>query len=265
MSPPVTAEPVHVDLANAFDLTGRVAIVTGASSGFGDRFVRVLSDAGMSVVACARRLDRLEALAAEVPDVVPVQADVAEDEACRRVVDTAIERFGRIDVVINNAGLSDAPDKAESQDPARFRSVVDVNLTAAFVLTSFAAPTMLEAGGGSVINIASVHGFVGSAPNNQVGYVASKHGMVGLTRELALQWATRGIRVNGIAPGYFETELTGEMFAAESGIGWITRNTPMRRGGRIDELDGILLFLASDASSYVTGQTISVDGGWTAR
>ncbi len=255
-----------IDLGTTFDLSGRVAIVTGASSGFGDRFVRVLSAAGMSVIACARRLDRLEALAAEVPNVTAVQADVADDAACRRVVDTALERHGRIDVVINNAGASDAPHKAEAEDPATYRAVVEVNLNAAFVLTSFAAPAMLEAGQGSVINIASVHGFVGSAPNTQVGYVASKHGVIGLTRELALQWAKRGVRVNAIAPGYFETELTAEMFTAEeNGLGWITRNTPMRRAGNVSELDGVLLFLASDASSYVTGQTICVDGGWTSR
>jgi NAD(P)-dependent dehydrogenase (short-subunit alcohol dehydrogenase family) len=125
---------------------------------------------------------------------------------------------------------------------------------------------MLEAGRGSIINIASVHSQVGSSPNNQLAYVTSKHGLLGMTRDLGLQWAKRGVRVNAISPGYFETELTAEMFTSEeSGLGWINRNTPMRRAGQVAELDGALLYLASDASSYMTGQTLVIDGGWTAR
>jgi NAD(P)-dependent dehydrogenase (short-subunit alcohol dehydrogenase family) len=255
-----------IDLSKLWDLNGRVAIVTGASSGIGDRFVRVLAAAGMSVVAAARRQDRLDALAAEVPGVLGVRCDVADDASCRNLVDTTLERFGRIDVLVNNAGLSDAPEKAESEDPALFRSVMDVNLNACFVLSSLVAPSMLEAGRGSIINIGSAHSFTGSAPNTQAAYVVSKHAVIGLSRELGLQWASRGVRVNTIAPGYFETELTAEMFASEDGgLRWITRNTPMRRAGELRELDGALLYLASDASSYVTGQAIVVDGGWTAR
>jgi len=253
-------------VTSLWDIKGRVAIVTGASSGIGDRFVRVLAAAGASVVAAARRLDRLEALAAEVPGVVPVACDVADDEACRALVQTALDRFGRIDVLVNNAGLSDAPWRAEEEPFDEYRKVIEVNLNACFVLAALVAPPMLEAGRGSVINIGSAHSFVGSSPNNQAAYVISKHGVLGLTRELGLQWAKRGIRVNAICPGYFETELTSGMFEEDSsGLAWITRNTPMRRAGELSELDGSLLFLASDASSYVTGQTIVVDGGWTVR
>ncbi len=249
-----------------WDLQGRVAIVTGASSGFGARFVRVLRAAGAEVVAAARRADRLEALAAELPGVVAHQCDVSSDDQCRNLVAATLERFGRIDVLVNNAGLSDAPHKAESEPPEAFRAVIEVNLNACFVLSSLVAPSMLAAGSGSVINIGSVHAFVGSSPNNQAAYVVSKHGVMGLTRELALQWARNGVRVNTLSPGYFETELTAQMFEADSsGLGWITRNTPMRRGGAESELDGALLFLASDASTYMTGQTITVDGGWTVR
>jgi NAD(P)-dependent dehydrogenase (short-subunit alcohol dehydrogenase family) len=256
----------EIELAKLWDLSGRVAIVTGASSGFGARFARVLRAAGASVVAAARRAERLEALAEEAPGVVAVPCDVSSDADCEALVRAAVERFGRIDVLVNNAGTSDAPDRVESQSPERFRSVIEVNLNAAFVLSSLVGRTMIEQRSGSVINVGSVHGQVGSSPNNQAGYVASKHGLVGLTRELALQWARHGIRVNCIAPGYFETELTAEMFTAEeNGLGWITRNTPMRRSGREGELDGVLLYLASDASSYCTGQVVAVDGGWTAR
>ena len=255
-----------VDLAGLFELSGRVAIVTGASSGIGDRFARVLAAAGVQVVAAARRLERLELLAASTPGVYAHACDVVDDGQCSSLVAATVERFGRVDILINNAGLSDAPDKAESQDPARFRAVIEVNLNAPFVLSGLCAQRMIAQGSGSIINITSVHGQVASAPNAQAGYVASKGGLANLTRELALQWASTGVRVNAIAPGYFETELTAEMFTAESnGLGWITRNTPMRRAGHLAELDGALIYLASDASSYMTGQTIVVDGGWTAR
>lgn len=255
-----------IDLSALFDVRDRVAIVTGASSGFGDRFSRVLCGAGAKVIAVGRRADRIEALAASCPGVVAFPGDVADDAACARMVDAALDRFGRLDILINNAGLSDAPVRAEEEDPARFRAVIEVNLNACFVLSALAARPMLAAGRGSIINIASVHGQVGSSPNNQLAYVASKHGLVGLTRDLGLQWAKGGVRVNALSPGYFETELTAPMFQGdESGLGWITRNTPMRRAGQVPELDGALLFLASDASSYMTGQTLVIDGGWTAR
>ncbi len=249
-----------------FNLTGRVALVTGASSGVGARFCRVLAANGAQVVAAARRLDRLEELAAEVPGLVPVRCDVASDDDCAALVQTALDRLGRVDVLVNNAGISDAPEKGESPDLALYRQVVEVNLNACFVLASLVAPPMLAQGSGSIVNIGSVHSSVGSAPNTQVGYVVSKHAVVGLTRELALQWAKRGVRVNCLSPGYFETELTAEMFESdEKGLGWITRNTPMRRAGVEGELDGALLYLASDASSFCTGQVLTVDGGWIAR
>jgi NAD(P)-dependent dehydrogenase (short-subunit alcohol dehydrogenase family) len=172
---------------------------------------------------------------------------------------------GRVAVLVNNAGISDGPQRAEIEDPADFALAVEVNLTASFHLARLVAPGMIERGAGSIVNVSSVHGLVASSPNRQAGYVASKSGLVGLTRELACQWATDGVRVNALAPGYFATDLTGEMIASDSGSAWIERNTPMRRVGAEHELDGALLFLASDASTYVTGQTIAVDGGWTAR
>ena len=248
-----------------FSLDGRVAIVTGASGGLGARFAKVLHDAGASVMGAARRVDRLEALAGDLERFTPVACDVSDDDALAALVDATVAAHERVDVLVNNAGISDAQDAAEGEDPARFRSVIDVNLNAAFVLSTLCARFMLEEGAGSIVNISSVHGLVAAAPNKQAAYVASKSGLVGLTRELACQWATRGVRVNAIAPGYFASELTEEMFAAESGMAWITRNTPMRRPGESHELDGALLFLASDASSYVTGQVLAVDGGFTAR
>lgn len=219
----------------------------------------------MTVVAAARRVDRLDALADEIDGVHALRCDVASDDDLRAAVALAAE-LGPLSVVVNNAGMSDAPAAAIDEDPGAFRRTVEVNLTATFVLSSLAARAMVDAGtAGSIVNVASVHGLVASAPNMQAGYVASKSGVVGLTRDLAVQWARHRIRVNAIAPGYFATELTDEMIAAESGLAWIERNTPMRRVGELTELDGVFLLLASAAGSYLTGQTITVDGGWTAR
>jgi NAD(P)-dependent dehydrogenase (short-subunit alcohol dehydrogenase family) len=225
----------------------------------------VLHDAGAEVVLVARRADRLQALADELDGSLAVPGDLADPVARESVVAAALARHGRVDVLVNNAGISDGPQRAEAEDPADFARAVEVNLTASFHLSRLVAPGMIERGGGSIVNVTSVHGLVASSPNRQAGYVASKSGLVGLTRELGCQWATDGVRVNALAPGYFATDLTGEMIASDSGSSWIERNTPMRRVGAEHELDGALLFLASDASSYVTGQTIAVDGGWTAR
>src|SRR5215218_6574188 len=235
--------------AGIFGLDGRVAIVTGASSGLGDRFARVLSTAGAQVVGAARRADRLERLAAEV-------------DGLERLVAFTLERFGRVDVVVNNAGIGRAyPAEEEPRD--HFRQVIEVNLNAVFVLSQIAARSMLERGSGSIINIASMYGLVASAPVLQASYCASKGGVVHLTRELGAQWGRRGLRVNALAPGFFPSEMAAEMIEDEQSARFLRRNTPVGRPGLPHELDGALLFLASDASTYVTGQTLAVDGGWT--
>lgn len=246
-------------------MAGRGAIVTGASSGIGERMVRVLAANGMRVIAAARRLERLEALAAEVDGVTAMRCDVTVEDDLEAVVAAAYEEFGRLDVVINNAGMSDAPIKAHEETAEQFSRVIDINLNSCFLLARSAAREMIaHESSGSIINIASVHSFVSSAPNNQAAYVASKTGLVGLTRELAGQWARHDIRVNCIAPGYFPTELTDAMMDEDSsGYGFITKRTPMRRPGQLAELDGALMLLSSDASTYMTGQTVTVDGGWT--
>jgi NAD(P)-dependent dehydrogenase (short-subunit alcohol dehydrogenase family) len=225
---------------------------------------RVLHAAGATVVMAARRLDRLDALAAELPGSLAVQCDVASDDDCDALVARALDAHGRIDVLVNNAGISEA---APAEDEARvsFRRVLGVNLEATFVLSQLAARDMLARGSGSIVNVASVLGLVGLGQLPQAGYAASKGGVVNLTRELAAQWARRGVRVNAIAPGWFPSEMTGEMVTDEDqGLRWIRSKVPMGRPGRDHELDGALLFLASDASTYVTGQVLVVDGGYTA-
>ncbi len=256
----------HIDLISPFRLDGRVCVVTGASSGFGVRFAEVFASAGAKVVAVARRADRLEALASRLPDALAVSCDVGHDEACHDLIARVRDHYGKVDVLVNNAGMSDAINPAEQADIESFRRVVDINLNACFLLAGLAAADMIEReAAGSIINVASVHGHVASAPNLQPAYAASKAGLVNLTRDLAVQWAKRRVRVNALCPGYFETELTAPMFDDERSMSWISRNSPLGRPGALHELDGALLFLASDASSYVTGSSLMVDGGWTAR
>lgn len=252
-----------------FSLDGRVAVVTGASSGLGDRFARVLHAAGALVVIAARRVDRLERLADELPGTVALGADVSDAADRERVIVAAIDAArvsGRsFSVLVNNAGIG-VTGPAESESLDDFNRVLDVNLTAVFHLSQLAARHFLAGGDGSIVNVASMLGLVASAPINQASYVASKGAVVALTRELGCQWARRGVRVNALAPGWFLSEMTAEkMFEDERSMSFLTRNCPMGRGGEADELDGALLFLASGASTYVTGQTLAVDGGWTAR
>jgi NAD(P)-dependent dehydrogenase (short-subunit alcohol dehydrogenase family) len=247
-----------------FDLDGRVAVVTGASSGLGERFTRVLHAQGASVVLAARRVDRIEAVAAELgaDRTLAVGCDVTSEADVVALVERAVERFGRLDVMVNNAGTS-RPAPGESEALADFRAVVETNLVGVFVGCREAAKVMLEQGSGSIVNVASVLGLVGNGRVKQGSYAASKGAVVNLTRELAAQWARRGVRVNAIAPGWFETEMNEGMFSDERGVNFMVRGCPMGRTGRDGELDGVLLLLASDASSFITGQTIAVDGGWT--
>jgi NAD(P)-dependent dehydrogenase (short-subunit alcohol dehydrogenase family) len=245
-------------------LADSTAIVTGASSGLGARFATVLADAGAEVVAAARRADRLEALAAWHPRIHAVACDVTDDGDRERLVATTLERFGRVDVCVNNAGASSGGPEAQATVDA-FRGVLRLNLEAVFALSQAVAEPMRERGAGSVINISSMFSLVASAPVPDAGYVASKSAVNGLTRELAAQWARHGIRVNAIAPGFFASEMTAELVQDERSQRWFERMCPMGRPGRPEELDGILLFLASDASSYCTGQVFAIDGGWTIR
>jgi NAD(P)-dependent dehydrogenase (short-subunit alcohol dehydrogenase family) len=249
--------------ADLFRLDGRVAVVTGASSGLGARFAGLLTAAGARVVLAARREERLAEVARELPGSLPVVCDITDDAAVDRLVAAALKEFGQIDVLVNNAGIAD-PYPSEEEPIDEFREVLALNLTAQFVVAQRVGRHMLQRGKGSIINIASVLGLVGGGLRALPGYAAAKGGLVNLTRQLCSEWARRGVRVNALAPGYFESELTAPIFANEKAVERISRMTPIGRPGQAHELDGPLLFLASDASSYVTGHILAVDGGWLA-
>jgi NAD(P)-dependent dehydrogenase (short-subunit alcohol dehydrogenase family) len=240
-------------------LSGRVALVTGASSGLGERFAGVLREAGADVVVTARRADRLERLASQL-GAVAVAGDIASAAHRQAVAAAVADRFGRLDILINNAGICD-DGPLEDQTLGELETVVQVNLVAVLDLCRLMAPLLFASDHGSVINIASIYGLVASR-GPMAAYNSTKAALVNLTRHLAAQWGPRRVRVNALAPGYFPSELTG-MLADPGFVAHIESQTLLARAPSIDELDGPLLFLASDASSYVTGHTLVVDGGWT--
>ena len=257
--------PSPGDPTSIFRLDGKVAVVTGASSGLGHRFARVLHAAGASVVMAARRKERLDELAAALGErALAVECDVSDEAARERLIAEATAVFGGVDVLVNNAGIGTAV-ALEDEAPEVFDATWQVNVKAVWHLSKLCAPIMAARGGGSIVNIASILGHVAGAPIKQANYAASKGAVVNLTRELGVQLARRKVRVNALCPGYFVSEMTTVMQTDESSQKYLRQNCPMPRIGEEHELDGAILLLASDASTYMTGQSLVVDGGWLAR
>jgi NAD(P)-dependent dehydrogenase (short-subunit alcohol dehydrogenase family) len=247
-------------LLDLFRLDGRVAIVTGASSGLGVAFAEGLAEAGADVAICARRVERLEDTKARVEAhgrrCVAIQADVAKPEDCTRVVDEAKAELGRVDVLVNNAGIGTAA-PATREDPDDFRRVIDINLNGSYWMAQACGRNMEP--GSSIVNIGSVLGST-TAGLPQAAYASSKAAIIGLTRDLAQQWTGRkGIRVNALAPGFFESEMTDQY--PDGYLDQMMFRVPTGRIGEARELVAAAVFLASDASSYVTGVVLPVDGG----
>jgi NAD(P)-dependent dehydrogenase (short-subunit alcohol dehydrogenase family) len=245
-----------------FSLAGKTALITGASSGFGWHFAKVLSAAGAKVALAARRLDRLERLQGDIraagSEAAAVAMDVTDTASVKRAFDTAEAAVGPITILVNNAGVPSGSYFAKTSDED-WRSVLDVNLDGVFRAGREAAQRMIANGkGGSIINIASILGL--GAIRTLSSYSASKAAVIALTKSMALELARDNIRVNALAPGYFSTEFNDEFLAGEAGQRLLAR-VPMRRAGRLDELDGPLLLLASNAGAFMTGSVLTVDGG----
>ena len=251
--------------ADLFSLDGKVALVTGATAGLGRRFAEVLAENGAKVGIVGRRANLLDELAGSVPGCVPLPADLSDPSAMPDLVRRAVDALGEIDVLVNNAAYIAGGVKAEDETLEQIQTTLAVNLMSPIALAQAVYPSMRDRGRGSIVNVTSMAARVGIARFPQATYAASKGGLESITREWAAQWSRHGVRINAIVPGFFESEMTGGVIHHEKVQKWILDNTIIPRHGQASDFDGALLYLASDASSYVTGQTIVVDGGWTAR
>jgi 3-oxoacyl-[acyl-carrier protein] reductase len=249
--------------AEMFSLQGRVALVTGASSGLGQQFARALADNGAAVALVARRADRLldlkKSIEAAGGKAVAIEADVTDRAAMARAFDSAEKAFGTVTLLVNNAGIAQSSTRAIEVTPEEWRKVMSVDLDAVFHNAQEAARRMLAAGKpGAIVNISSVLGF--GVSKGVAAYATAKAAVVQITKALAVELAFKGVRVNAIAPGWFVTEINDKYLMGEAGAA-LKRDIPMGRFGNTGDLDGALLLLASDAGSYITGATIVVDGG----
>lgn len=250
-----------------FNLQGQVAVVTGASTGLGLQMAKALANQGANLVLLARRMNLLEANAESISreygvEVLPLQCDITVTEQVKAAVAATMERFGKIDILINNAGTG-AVAPAEEITDEQFKHEMEVDLFGTFVCAREVGKQMIKAGYGRIINIASMYGLVGNMIAGSSPYHAAKGGVVNLTRALAAEWGKYGVTVNSICPGYFYTDLTTATLDSDYFQSIAKRSIPLERYGREGELDTCALFLASPMSTYVNGQNIAVDGGYT--
>ena len=254
------------DFMDLFPLTGKTAIVTGASRGIGEAIAKGFAKAGADLILVSRNREALEKVAREIGGLgrkaFPIVADIGVSEDIQRAVDAALEIFPRIDILVNNAGISPVLKRADQLALNEWDEILRVNLTGTFLFCQAVGKVMIQQGGGKMINMVSVGAVVGFP--RQAGYCATKGGILQLTKVLALDWARFNVQVNAIGPSYLETELTQGMRESKAISENLLQRTPMRRFGKPEEVVGAALYLASDASSYVTGQTLFVDGGWLA-
>jgi 2-deoxy-D-gluconate 3-dehydrogenase len=257
---------MHPSLLSQFDLSGKTALVTGASRGLGISFARGLAKANCNLVIAARDLGRLTAVASDLEQyggrVVPMKADVAQIKDAGAMVERAISEFGHLDILVNNAGIS-AIAEAEDMTSTQWQSVIDTNLSGLFYCAQSAARPMLRSAAGKIINIASMYGISASSCISQASYVASKAAVLGLTRELAVEWAPRGLHVVALAPGFFRSDQTIWAFEQNIELGTkLLAKVPMARMGKLEELEATIVYMASAASDYMNGQALVLDGGF---
>lgn len=256
------------NIKELFSLKGRNAIVTGGGQGLGKSMALGLAQAGADIIIAARRIESALKTKAEIEAqgvrCTVIQGDMRNEQDVKRMVSQVLQEYGEINILFNNAGTwrGDDAEKVTTED---WKEVIDVNLTGPFIVSREVGNVMLEQGKGSIVNIASMSGLIVNTPQNQCAYNASKGGLIMLTKSLAAEWAKRGVRVNAICPGYMRTEMSEERYQRKDPAieKWFSM-TPMGRSGKTDELMGIAVYLASDASSFVTGAAYVVDGGYTA-
>ena len=255
-------------MKNYFDLTGKKALVTGASSGLGVQFAKALAEQGADVAICARRVEKLKAVKAEIEQMGvqchAVRCDVTDNGSIKAMVAEVEQVFGKIDILINNAGVGDTAPAEEMTDETWLR-VINTNLNAVYFVAREVGKVMIKNGYGKIVNIGSIHSEVAMSPTTWpvTAYATAKGGVKMLTRSLAAEWGAKGITVNAIGPAYFESEMTDAIFESGGLDPVEAAYCPMGRAGKQGELDGAVLYFASDASSYTNGQLLLIDGGWT--
>lgn len=253
---------------NLFVLTDQVAVVTGASSGLGVQLATALARQGTKLALLARRQEKLTQEAQKIKaetgvEIMTVETDVTQEEAVASAMKQIFEKYGRIDILVNNAGVA-VGSPAEALPLTDWQKVIDTNLTGVYLCAKHAGQVMIKQRAGKIINLASIFGLVGNTAIPALAYHAAKGGVVNLTRALAAEWAKYKINVNAIGPGFFASEMTGPLYEDKNFNQYLKSRCPFKRWGETGELDGAVIFLASAASSFVTGQTLYVDGGWTA-
>ena len=253
-------------MSNLFNISGKVAVVTGASSGLGRQFALALAREGANVAILARRVEKLEKVKEEVEALgvkcISVKCDVVDTESIKSAVATVVEHFGRIDILVNNAGVgTGAP--AETQEDSIWNMTINTNLNGVYFVAREVGKVMIKQNYGKIINIGSIHSTVSMNGSPISAYCASKGGVAMLTKALACEWAKHNITVNAIGPAYFESEMTDQVINTPEFANAVMAYCPMGRVGKAGELDGAIVYFASDASSYTTGQLLTIDGGWT--
>jgi NAD(P)-dependent dehydrogenase (short-subunit alcohol dehydrogenase family) len=256
---------LEAHLKRLFSLEGKTAVITGASAGIGARMAQILATAGARTIIAARRADALEDMAAHSPRMIPIAVDLSVPAQVHLLAKRALDALGKIDILVNNAAYIAGGVRAEDETPEQIERTLQVNLIAPITLAQAFMPGMKAAVSGSIINVTSIVAAVGIGRFPQAAYSASKGGLEAITREWSAQWSRYGIRINNLSPGFIESEMSGPVIHVEKVQEWILRNTLIPRHGVPKDFDGALLFLASDASAYVTGQTLRIDGGWTAH